>query len=656
MLTTCEAMLGRDGPFASALPGFAPRTAQQAMAEAVATAMENRSTLICEAGTGTGKTFAYLVPALMNAGKIVISTGTKTLQDQLFHRDLPMVRKALDVPVRVALLKGRANYVCLHRLDAAEREGRLAAPTEVDELHRISLWSRRTRSGDIAEVDEVPEDTAVWPLVTSTTDNCLGQECGRFNDCFVLKARRAAQEADVVVINHHILLADMALKEEGFGELLPSADAFVIDEAHQLPETASQFFGTSVSSRQLIELARDTVMEHNREAGDMGALVELAHRLEKTARDARLTMGAAGRRGAWRELREDPAVNAALERIQTALGELRAALERAAERGKGLHHCWQRSDALGGRLALFQRAVEDEQVQWFETYARSFVLHMTPLQIGNVFENHRRRFRAGWIFTSATLAVGEDFSHFSARLGVEDGDTAQWESPFDFKRNTLLYMPNRLPLPAESHYTAEVVKAALPVLQASGGRAFMLFTSHRALQEAAALLKDRIVFPLLVQGSAPRRELLQRFRGFGNAVLLGTGSFWEGVDVRGPALSLVIIDKLPFASPGEPVLQARLESVRRRGGEPFHDYQLPQAVIALKQGVGRLIRDSRDRGVLMLCDPRLSTKGYGRVFLKSLPPMAHARDLADVQRFFAEEAPPGDAGDYPVAAPERMEQ
>lgn len=637
-MLTPTSVLGSNGPLARHLPGFAPRAAQQAMAEAVASALEKRSTLICEAGTGTGKTFAYLVPVLLSNKKVIISTGTKNLQDQLFHRDLPVVRKALDVPVTVALLKGRANYVCLHRLALTEQEGRLPSRADVSDLQRILSWARRTRSGDIAEVDELAEDAAIWPLVTSTTDNCLGQECSRFNDCFVLKARRAAQEADVVVINHHLLLADMALKDEGFGELLPSADAFIVDEAHQLPDTASQFFGVSVSSRQVIELARDTITEHAREAGDMDDLTALAERLEKAVLDTRLAMGASGRRGAWQEISGESSVNAGLTHIQEVLAELQAVLEQAAERGKGLQHCWQRSEVLAQRLALFQQAPAEEQVQWFETFARSFALHLTPLQVGSVFQSHMQRFQAGWIFTSATLAVGKDFSHFCASLGVEDGVTAQWESPFDFQRNALLYLPGGLPLPAAAHYTAEVVKAALPVLQASGGRAFLLFTSHRALQEAAALLKDKIPYPLLIQGMAPRRELLHRFRNLGNAVLLGTSSFWEGVDVRGPALSVVIIDKLPFASPGEPVLQARLESLRRRGAEPFRDYQLPLAAITLKQGVGRLIRDSKDRGVLMLCDPRLVTKPYGRVFLASLPPMTQTRALADVQRFFAEES------------------
>lgn len=638
MLTNVAEILGRDGPFVKILPGFTPRAAQQEMAEAVAAAIEHRTTLISEAGTGTGKTFAYLVPAILSTKKIIISTGTKTLQDQLFHRDLPIVRKALAAPGHVALLKGRANYVCLHRLALTESQSYLVSRKEVDELQRILSWSRRTRSGDIAEVDEVAEDTMLWPLVTSTTDNCLGQECNRFNDCFVVKARRAAQDADVVVINHHLLLADMALKEEGFGELLPSADALIIDEAHQLPETASQFFGISVSSRQLIELSRDTVVEHNNEAGDMQDLVTLAQQLEKSVVEMRPSMGAAGRRGTWRELNEDSTLSSGLDRIKASLVQLRDALETAAERGKGLQHCWQRSELLAERLSLFLEVQEDEQVQWFETFARSFSLHMTPLRIGNVFQDHRLRIQAGWIFTSATLAVGEDFSHFSTSLGLEDGHTAQWESPFDYKRNTLLYMPKGLPIPSESNFTAEVVRSALPVLEASGGRAFLLFTSHRALQEAYGLMKEKIDFPLLVQGSAPRHELLHRFRNLGNAVLLGTSSFWEGVDVRGPALSVVIIDKLPFASPGDPVLQARLEAIRRNGGEPFRDYQLPQAVISLKQGVGRLIRDSNDRGVLMLCDPRLLSKGYGRIFLSSLPPMIHSRELGDVQRFFEEES------------------
>jgi len=639
-MVSVKDILGPDGLLAQRVDGFASRPAQQAMAEAVNVALQEQSTLICEAGTGTGKTFAYLVPALLSGRKVIISTGTKNLQDQLFHRDLPVVRDALQVPVTAALLKGRANYLCLHRLDLAERDGRLRSRADAFALQQVSRWAQRTGCGDIAEVDEVAEDALLWPEVTSTAENCLGQGCARFNDCFVLKARRAAQEADVVVINHHLLLADMILKDQGFGDLLPTAEAFIVDEAHQLPETASQFFGVSVGSRQFIDLARDSRAEQLREAGDLTGLADQAQAIEKAVLDLRLVLGSASRRGAWADVVAEPGVRSRFNALLSRIGELQLALEPAAERGKGLQHCWQRSATLAARLALFQGAPSEEQVLWLETFPRSFALHLTPLEVGQVFQQQLGHLAVAWVFTSATLAMGDDFNHFRARLGLQAGRAVQWESPFDYRRNALLYLPEKLPVPASPQYTAEVVKAALPVLQASAGRAFLLFTSHRALQEAAMQLRGVLPYPLLIQGSAPRRELLHRFRQIGNAVLLGTSSFWEGVDVRGPALSVVIIDKLPFASPGDPVLQARLEALRRGGADPFLDYQLPQAVIALKQGVGRLIRDERDRGVLMLCDPRLSAKGYGRRFLASLPPMRQTHALADVVGFFAADASP----------------
>src|SRR3569623_508237 len=612
-------LLGADGPLAR-LPGFAPRAPQQAMAEAVMQALMRAEVLVTEAGTGTGKTYAYLVPALLFNNKVIISTGTKHLQDQLIHRDLPAVRDALALPVDVALLKGRANYLCLQRLDLAIGDGRLPTRADIADLHKVSQWAGRTRRGDIAEVDDIAEDAAVWPWVTSTADNCLGQECPRFSDCFVLKARRAAQEADVVVVNHHLLLADMALKEEGFGELLPGAAAFIIDEAHQLPEIALQFFG---------------VTEHTREAGDMPELVLAAEQLDRRIADTRIAMGAASRRAAWSELAADHTLNSALNETQNALARLQDMLREAAARGAGLNQCWQRSVALAERLDVFTSAAQQDQVQWFETYTRSFVLHLTPFEVGETFQNHMGRFKAAWVFTSATLAVGDDFSHFSSQLGLQDVRSTRWDSPFDYQRNALMYLPARMPLPSAPDYTAAVITAALPPLASSTGRAFLLFTSHRALQEAAQQLRDRLPYPLLVQGTAPRRELLHRFRLLGNAVLLGTSSFWEGVDVRGGALSVVIIDKLPFASPGDPVLQARLDALRRRGGEPFRDAQLPQAAIALKQGVGRLIRDVGDRGVLMLCDPRLTANPYGNLFINSLPAMPRTRLHDAVRRFFA---------------------
>ncbi|MGH8503182.1 MAG: ATP-dependent DNA helicase [Gammaproteobacteria bacterium] len=623
-------VLGEGGPLQAHLPDFRPRPQQQAMAEAIERTLKDNGTLVIEAGTGVGKTFAYLVPALRSGGKVIISTGTRHLQDQLYHKDLPVVRAALNLSVKAALLKGRANYLCLHRLQFAHEQ--LRAPALLDRLQRIREWAGRTRTGDIAELADIPEDSELWPKVTSTVDNCLGAECPQYQRCHVVQARRAAQEADVVVINHHLLFADLALKKDGFAELLPSANAFILDEAHQLAEIATNFFGEHLSSRQVQELARDVVAAQLEEAPDSAGLRDVAGALEPAAMDVRLTMGPAQQRGAWASLRRQAQVEAALAQLETRLNELREALQPMAGRGKALANACRRTGELAARLNLMR---DDPQnaVQWFETFSRGFVLHHTPLQIADTFHGHMQSYRCAWVFTSATLAVAGDFTHFTERLGVADAECECLDSPFDFARQAVLYLPKGLPDPSAATYTRTVVDAAVPVLKASGGRAFMLFTSHRALREAANLLTERIDYPLLVQGAAPRRELLERFRTAGNAVLLGTSSFWEGVDVRGSALSVVIIDKLPFASIGDPVLQARLEMLAERGENPFMSVQVPQAVIALKQGIGRLIRDERDTGVLMICDPRLLSRGYGRAFRDSLPRMAVTHELADVEHF-----------------------
>jgi ATP-dependent DNA helicase DinG len=627
-------LLGSAGPLAQRVPGFLPRAPQQQMAAAVAAAILSRDRLIVEAGTGTGKTFAYLLPALHCGRKVILSTGTRHLQDQLFGNDLPVVREALNAPVAVALLKGRANYVCHHRLALAGAERRVQSRQELHQLELIRAWSGRTRSGDIAGLSAIPEDSAWWPRVTSTVDNCLGQECEYFRDCFVVKARRAALEADVVVINHHLLFADMVLKEEGFGELLPGVDAIIIDEAHQLPEVASAFFGTSIGSHQLHELVRDVQVESLREAADMSELPESALRLEGIVRRMRLALGAADRRASWADVAGDDQVQELLRELSATLTLLAAGLEVAAERGKGLDNCRQRTTVVRERLRSLLEEMPGESIRWFETRRQSFRLNLTPLNVAPAFTRALEGLPRAWVFTSATLAVGSSFSHFVSRLGLEKARTLQLRSPFDYEHNALLYLPEALPDPAESGYTAAVVACAREVLAASEGRAFLLFTSHTALQEAAELLAGTMDYPLLVQGSAPRTKLLARFRQLGNAVLLGTSSFWEGVDVRGSALSCVIIDRLPFASPGDPVLQARIDALRRQGRNPFIEYQLPNAVIALKQGVGRLIRDVDDRGVLVLCDPRLQQRSYGRVFLGSLPDVPRTRAMQDVRKFF----------------------
>jgi ATP-dependent DNA helicase DinG len=590
--------------------------------------------LICEAGTGTGKTYAYLVPALLSGRKVIVSTGTKHLQDQLYRRDLPLVRNALGVGCRIALLKGRSNYLCLHRLEAMTRDGRLPNREAVHHLSKIQAWAKRTRSGDTAEV-RIPEDAVVWPLVTSTADNCLGQGCPQLSDCFLMRARRVAQEADLVVVNHHLLMADIALRGAELGELLPAADAFILDEAHQLPEVATQFFGLALTGRQLQELVRDTIAEQVREAPDMPQIREAAEAVDKATKDLRLALGTEVRRAAWREVADRPDVPLALVALDGALIRLGALLEQAKERGKGLESCHRRTLDLKARLAHVAGETPTDYIHWFETFKTTFALHLTPLEVAQTFRTRMAERPTAWVFTSATLAVGASFAHFAGRLGIADAVERRWESPFDFRRQAVLYCPPEMPDPRDPTFGTVLVDRALPVLAASRGRAFLLFTSHRALQDTAERLAGRLSYPLLVQGTAPRADLLDRFRALGNAVLLGTSSFWEGVDVRGEALSCVVIDKLPFAAPGDPIVEARIDALRRAGRNPFHEFQLPQAVITLKQGVGRLIRDITDRGVMVLCDPRLLTKSYGKVFLDSLPPMTRTRKLEVVQRFYA---------------------
>ncbi|MCU7841525.1 MAG: ATP-dependent DNA helicase [Candidatus Thiodiazotropha sp. (ex Lucinoma annulata)] len=634
-MTDLAEIFGLDGWLATRIEGFSYRAQQQEMAQAVGRIMDQGGVLICEAGTGTGKTFAYLVPAVMSGRKVIISTGTKNLQDQLYHRDLPVVRQSLSSPVSTALLKGRANYLCIHRLENTLLEELRLTREQVEQLQMIRGWSSATKSGDITEMTEIPEDAGIWPYVTSTTDNCLGQECSVYSKCHLMEARKRAQEADLVVINHHLLCADMALKEEGFGELLPSADCFILDEAHQLPDVAGNFFGDSVSGRQLLDLTRDTIAEYHREAKDLPEVTERAERLKQATRDMRLAFGLEQRRGAWLEVAGNPSVIAHLDGLLDALDQLSEVLRAIEGRGKGLDSCKERCDLLLQRLHSLKDGDEAESIRWFETQRQSFRLNRTPLEISNIFRSVMEERQASWVFTSATLAVGGSFEHFSNQLGLHEAETHCWDSPFDYPRQAVWYVPKGLPEPNNPEFNRAVSDLTLPILQASGGRAFLLYTSHRALQEAADYLKEKLDYPMLVQGTAPRTELVEQFRKLGNAVLLGTSSFWEGIDVRGEALSCVIIDKLPFASPGDPVLQARIDALRKRGGNPFMTFQLPQAAIALKQGAGRLIRDEKDRGVLVVCDPRLLNKPYGKIFIRSLPPMTKTQDLSVLRRFFS---------------------
>ncbi len=633
MLNSAQ-QLGNDGALARHIENFAPREAQQEMALAVEAAINDNQVLVTEAGTGTGKTFAYLVPALMSGKKIVISTGTKTLQDQLYHRDIPTVREALNIPVEIALLKGRANYLCLHRLELAGEKSRFKKPALRAQWQQVRDWQVQTQSGDIAECSVLSEDAMIWSSVTANADNCLGQDCSSYSDCFMFKARRRAQQADVVVVNHHLLLADMALRDDGVGEVLPAANAFIIDEAHQLPEAASQFFGLRLSSRQLNELANDAIAEHIKYAKEHTMINTAAQELQKATADLRLALGSASQRGSWQALEKQEKLDEALKELSDKLAGLEDALEPAAERERGLEHCFKRAQAFALLLPQLTGQPPADSVQWFETHRRSFSFHLTPMEVSETFDSHIKASRATWIFSSATLAVADGFEHFSNRMGLGEPITHRWDSPFDFNKQALMYVPTAMPEPNSRDYTQAVIERALPVIEASHGGVFLLFTSHRALQESVRLLEQRTSHTLFVQGSLPRSELLKKFREHGEAVLLGTASFWEGIDVRGEALTCVIIDKLPFASPDDPVLKARIDAMRKEGQNPFMTYQLPNAVLSLKQGAGRLIRDNDDTGVLMICDPRLYSKPYGKLFLKSLPAMPISRKQEEVEQFF----------------------
>ncbi len=613
-------VFGPDGLLARHLPDFRYRAPQERMAALIGEAIDAGSHAVLEAGTGIGKTFAYLIPVLGAGRRAIVSTGTRTLQDQIFERDLPLLGRVLGRPVEVAMLKGRSNYLCQHRLLRAL--GQRGERREVrDRLQALRLWSRETVSGDLAELDEIREDYRTTMLATSTADNCLGSRCEHFDECFVGRARRRAQAAQVVVVNHHLLLADLALKDGGFGELLPDADVVIADEAHLLPDIAQQFFGVAMSSREVEYLAADIEDEARLRTDDR--LAGDAAILRRAAAGLRPAAGADAGRMPWRMGRA--ALRDAVARLAEPLGSLRGhvdALAQGDEAGAVLERCAERLQSLEQRFSTVTGSSPDDGLRWFDITERTVTVHLTPFDVARSLAARIESQGGSWVFLSATLAVGDDFEHFVTRIGVDPPIREALPSPFDYRSNARLYLPDGLPAPGEPDHVAAFIDTLLPLIEASGGGAFILFTSFRALGDAEARLRGRpLPGPLFVQGSAPRSRLLDAFREAGNGVLLGTGSFWQGVDVRGPALRIVAIDKLPFAVPSDPIVQARSEALRREGVDPFTGFQLPQAVLALKQGVGRLIRDYDDRGLVVLGDARLRTKAYGRAFLQSLPPM-----------------------------------
>ncbi len=622
-----------DGALAQAIPGFKPREAQRQMAKAVTEAVKKGGELVVEAGTGTGKTYAYLAPALRAKKKVIVSTGSKALQDQLYNRDLPTIARALKFSGKTALLKGRSNYLCLERLEPQNQTGGDLSVQALGDLISVRGWSSETTDGDVSNCNGVAEDSPIWPFVTSTNDNCLGSDCPLYKDCFVVKARKKAMDADVVVVNHHLFLADLVVKEGGFGELIPEADVMIFDEAHQLPDIASQYFGQQLSSRQLQDLAKDIIIAYRTEVRDVQQLQKSADRLAQCAQDFRLTLGEPGFRGNLRDLLSDNNIMRMFTLLDDALELCYDVIKLSLGRSALLDAAFERAALYRTRLKRLRAIDEPGFSYWYECNSRHFTLALTPLSVAERFREVMDNRKAAWIFTSATLAVNEQMSHFSSRLGVDNATTMILDSPFDYTQQALLCVPRNMPEPNHPGGARQLARMMKPLIDANKGRCFFLCTSHKMMRELAIEFRASMTLPVLLQGETSKGQLLKQFLEAGNALLVATSSFWEGVDVRGDALSLVIIDKLPFTSPEDPLLKARMEDCRLRGGDPFNDVQLPDAVITLKQGVGRLIRDTEDRGVLVICDQRLVSRPYGGLFLNSLPPTPRTRDIARAIEF-----------------------
>ncbi|AGO15724.1 putative ATP-dependent helicase [Glaesserella parasuis ZJ0906] len=625
-----------EGTLSQNIHGFRPRDAQLEMAQAVGRAVKFAKSAVIEAGTGTGKTFAYLVPALLSGKKTIISTGSKNLQDQLFNRDLPTIQKALKYKGKVALLKGRANYLCLERLDQVIAMGVVGDKSVLADLAKVRKWHTGTKTGDLSECITIAEDSPILPQLVSTAESCLGSDCPNYKECYVVQARRKALEADVVVVNHHLFCADMAVKETGFGELIPDAELIIFDEAHQLPDIASQYFGQSLTSRQLFDICKDSNIVYRTELKDLAQLGKASDHLQKVVQDFRLLLGDGNKRGNLREILQDPKVVEGFAKLNENIDFLSEVVKKSLGRSETLDKIFERLAEVKAQLKRLGDTSVVGYCYWYEINGRSFGLHITPLTVADKFGEQMRANQVGWIFTSATLEVGGKFDHFCQRLGIENAEQMVLQSPFDYANQSLLCVPRYLPDTNKSHTLTELGQLLKPVIEANNGRCFLLCTSYFMMRGLADFLREQSSLSVLLQGETSKSRLLEKFIAEPNSVLVATQSFWEGIDVRGDALSLVIIDKLPFTAPDEPLLKARMEDCKLQGGDPFNDIQIPEAVITLKQGVGRLIRDVTDRGAVIICDSRLVMRQYGSTFLKSLPPSKRTRDLAKVLTFLKE--------------------
>ena len=627
----CHAVFAPGGRLSTAIPGFVVRPQQSALAEVIADAIMQQQTAVIEAGTGTGKTFAYLIPSLLYGKKTLISTATKTLQDQLVNKDLPLLIQALGLSTQVQNLKGRSNYICRLRTQRYALEGQFQSAACAQDILYVHEKLSQLTHGERTELPNLREDSLAWPFVTSTTENCLGRACDEYEQCYLMKARKRAIQADVVVINHHIFFADSRLKEEGFGELLPQASAVVFDEAHQLSDIATEFYGQRFGTRQIRDLFDDMlrvwpVLDLVNYPWKQWSVVldQILDRIWLTTEEGSTP---------WKMLSKTPNFQQVWQdflKFMTQWQEMMPMPQ--ADDSAELGQCKNRLTSLNTLIQNFNQN-NSQQIVWIEKFKRTVVFHQTPLDIAADFKSLLKRYACAYIFTSATLTVADSFACFMKPLGLENPITKQFPSPFDFMQQSLLYLPRGLPDPNNLRYYDALLHKVLPIINACKGRCFFLFTSHRALQNMAKQLHSQLSFPLLVQGEEAKPILLARFRELGNAVLLGTATFWEGVDVKGEALSCVIIDKIPFLNPKDPVLQGKAQFYEAQGLSGFTELSLPAAVLALKQGVGRLIRDISDRGVLMLADPRLTARPYGEQIFASLPTMAKTRDEKKVITF-----------------------
>ena len=623
------------GPLARVLPGYEERPAQRKLAEAVAAVLDTGGLLLAEAGTGTGKTLAYLLPAVDLGRRVVISTGTKNLQEQLVSKDIPILARALGRELSVAVMKGRANYLCLLRFSSFSKAGTFRRLEELPIFRAVEAWAPETQAGDRAEIEDMPDSVEFWREVSAASENCIGQSCSLFDSCFVTRMRQRALEADIVVVNHHLLCADLAVKDGSYGQVIPPYDTVILDEAHLIEDVATQYFGVVVSSHRVEDLCRDVERElkaAQADARDVRAEVE-GVRLRGDRLFAGLARGRTGRLGpGWMTPRLGEESLGLLQRLEG----LRTALVALADRPEALNALAGRALSLSGELSFLMRADADDHVYFVETRGRGVYVRAMPIDVSSRLKDLLFDQVRAAVLTSATLAVDGGFTYVKDRLGIEPSDELRLASPFRYERQAVLYVPRGMPEPQAPAFVDRAAEEIVQLLELSRGRAFVLFTSYANMNAVAERIAGRVEFPLLIQGEAPKQQLLDAFRRTPHAVLLATASFWQGVDVAGEQLSCVIVDKLPFASPGDPVVSARIDRLRSRGANPFAEYQVPVAVLMLKQGLGRLIRSAADRGILAVLDSRLLSKGYGRRFLESLPPARLVHDLDAVARFMDE--------------------